>query len=119
MSAAPRILIADDDPTVRLIACAVVERAGMSPVEAADGSEALAVLDSGQSIDLVLLDLDMPMLSGLDVLRAIRGRPVPVLVMTGAEGTDVQTALSLGAKGIIAKPLAAEKLLGRIREMLG
>ena len=121
MSTPLRILIADDDALVRLIARAVVEKAGMSVIEAADGAEAISWLESGDRIDLVLLDLDMPIIGGLDILRRIRARAetarVPVLVLTGADGPDMQTALDLGANGIFPKPIAAERLLARIREV--
>jgi len=121
MSTPLRILIADDDALVRLVARAVVEKAGMSVIEAADGAEALACLDSDERFDLVLLDLDMPVIGGLDILRRIRASAetarVPVLVLTGADGAEMQTALDLGASGIFPKPIAAERLLARIREV--
>ena len=121
MSTPLRILIADDDALVRLIARAVVEKAGMTVIEAADGAEAMSSLDTGDRIDLVLLDLDMPIIGGLDILRRIRARPetarVPVLVLTGADGPEMQMALDLGANGIFPKPIAAERLLARIREV--
>ena len=116
----PRILIADDDELVRLIARAVVERAGMIPFEASDGAEALAKV-TVERFDLVLLDLDLPVISGLDVLRKLRAdeatKNVPVLIVTGAEGREIEEALALGATGIFPKPLAAEGLLKRIREV--
>ena len=116
-----RILIADDDQLVRMIARAVVKRAGMEAIEAADGAEAMAVIFGTERLDMVLLDLEMPIIGGLDVLRAIRSHPtrarVPVLVLTGAEGQELQSALDLGATGIFPKPIAAEKLLNRIREV--
>ena len=122
MTDAPlRILIADDDALIRLIARAVVQKAGMVAVEAADGAEAMSFLDGDERIDLVLLDLDMPIIGGLDILRRLRARPetarIPVLVLTGAEGEEIQTAMSLGANGVFPKPIAAERLLARIREV--
>jgi CheY-like chemotaxis protein len=116
-----RILIADDDELVRLIARAVVQKAGMLGVEAADGAEAMRLLDGSERFDLVLLDLDMPIIGGLDILRRIRAHPetarIPVLILTGAEGEELQTAMSLGANGVFPKPIAAERLLARIREV--
>ena len=124
MSESPvRILIADDDALVRLIARAVVQKAGMTAIEAADGAEAMAALDSDERIDLVLLDLEMPIIGGLDILRRIRARPemarLPVLILTGAEGEEIQRAIDLGATGVFPKPIAAERLLARIREVAG
>jgi CheY-like chemotaxis protein len=122
MSDAPlRILIADDDALVRLIARAVVQKAGMIAVEASDGAQAMGFLDGDERIDLVLLDLDMPIIGGLDILRRMRARQgtarTPVLILTGAEGDEIQTAMSLGANGVFPKPIAAERLLARIREV--
>jgi CheY-like chemotaxis protein len=122
MSVAPlRILIADDDALVRLIARAVVQKAGMIAVEASDGAQAMGFLDGDERIDLVLLDLDMPIIGGLDILRRMRARQgtarTPVLILTGAEGDEIQTAMSLGANGVFPKPIAAERLLARIREV--
>lgn len=123
MTAAPlRILIADDDALVRLIARAVVQKAGMVAVEASDGAEAIeSVETSADRIDLVLLDLDMPVVGGLDVLRRLRGNPstsrIPVLVLTGAGDEETQAAMALGAAGIFPKPIAADTLLARIREL--
>ena len=116
-----RVLIADDDELVRLLARAVVERAGMEAIDAADGSEAMTIVSGSEALDLVLLDIDMPVIGGLDVLRAIRANPArartPVLILTGAEGEDLQSALALGATGVFPKPIAAEKLMSRIREL--
>lgn len=116
------VLIADDDAMVRFIARAVVERAGMTADEAADGAAAMAKLAGPQRFDVVIVDLNMPVLSGLDVIRAMRANPatarVPILVLTGAEGSDVEEAMALGATGIFPKPLAAEGLLRRIREVM-
>ncbi len=116
-----RILIADDDEMVRLIARAVVERAGMVAVEASDGPAALAMLSDGGRFDLVLLDLDLPIIGGLEILRKLRAdeatRRIPVLVLTGAQGREIEEAMALGATGIFPKPLAAEGLLKRIREV--
>ena len=122
MTGAPlRILIADDDALIRLIARAVVQKNGMEAIEAADGAATMALLDGNERIDLVLLDLDMPIIGGLDILRRMRARPelarIPVLVLTGAEGDEIKTAMSLGAVGVFPKLIAAERLLARIREV--
>ena len=116
-----RILIADDDALVRLIARAVVERAGMAAVEATNGAEAIALLSGEERFDLLLLDLEMPVIGGLDVLRKVRGTKatehLPVLILTGAEGKEIEEAMALGATGVFPKPIAAERLLNRIREV--
>ena len=116
------VLIVDDDELIRLIVRAVVERAGMTAAEAADGAEALSRLSSSEQFDLVMLDLEMPGVGGLDVLRRLQAgggkvRPA-ILILTGSEGKDVEEARALGASGILAKPIVAERLLDRIREVV-
>ena len=65
----------------------------------------------------------MPIIGGLDILRRIRARPemarLPVLILTGADGEEIQRAIDLGATGVFPKPIAAERLLARIREVAG
>jgi len=116
------VLIADDDAMVRFIARAVVERAGMTADEASDGNDALAMLAGDRRFDIVVVDLNMPTLGGLDVIRAMRANPatarVPILVLTGGDSTEMEEALALGATGVFPKPLAAEGLLRRIREVV-
>ena len=117
-----QVLIADDDPMIRFIARAVVERAGMVAEEANDGTEALAKLAGDRRFDIVIVDLNMPTLGGLDVIRAMRANPAtirtPILVLTGADAAEMEEALALGATGVFPKPLAAEGLLRRIREVV-
>lgn len=120
------VLVADDSPTQRALLHAILTRAGASVSEAHDGAGAIAVLKRGDPMpDLVLLDSEMPGLSGLDVLRWMDAtlpsdaRP-PVLALT-AHGAEAEQAalLHAGAAGVDRKPvLDPEALVQRVRGMM-
>jgi len=104
------ILIVDDEPVVRALLRAALEPAGSQLVEAADGSEALETAWQYEP-DIVLLDVGLPRLSGLDVCRALKTHPRPprVLLMTG--NPDADAASAAGADGILAKPFLPTDVL--------
>jgi DNA-binding response OmpR family regulator len=114
-----RILIVDDEPNIRLLFRAALESAGYEVEEAADGDEGLASL-SRYLIDLILLDLHMPNLGGMEVLRRIRDEvfQVPVVIVT-AHGSvpDAVEAMRLGAVDFISKPLTPGALRRVVEEM--
>jgi two-component system, OmpR family, response regulator MprA len=114
------ILIAEDDPAIR----DAVERAllfeGFNVITANDGAAALEQLRIG-SVDLVLLDILMPHLDGLETCRLIRSRGIttPVLMLTARhEVSDRVAGLDAGADDYLVKPFALEELLARIRALL-
>jgi DNA-binding NtrC family response regulator len=114
MSEPRRILIVDDEPVVRLVFRTALESAGPSyRVEtAAGGDDALRQLEAGP-FDLLLLDLNMPALGGLEVLRRLRERgiDVPVVIVTAYGSVpDAVEAMKLGAIDFLAKPLTPEAL---------
>jgi CheY-like chemotaxis protein len=120
---APRVLVIDDDELIRTLARALLEKAGMKVTEAEDGEHALAHLDRGEEFDLVLLDLDMPKLGGMDVLQAIRGKlttaGLPVVVLTGSEAEhDEVRVMEAGADDYVRKPIVPDRLLTRIKSVL-
>lgn len=113
------ILIADDDPFIREFIARTLHSGGIGCVEADDGKSAIEKLDP--SLDLVLLDLQMPHATGLEVLSIARRRcpNVPVIMISGTgEVEDAVSALKHGATDYISKPFAAEELLARVREVL-
>lgn len=113
------ILIADDDPFLREYIAQTLEPSGCVCVEAEDGKAAIEMLRP--ELDLVLLDLQMPHASGLEVLSIARRRcpDVPVMVISATgEVEDAVSALKHGATDYISKPFAAEELLARVRETL-
>jgi len=111
-----KILVVDDEPQI-LRALRINLRARQYDVEvAADGASALRVAASQQP-DLVVLDLGLPDMDGVDVIRGLRGwTTVPIIVLSGRAGSaDKVTALDAGADDYITKPFGVDELLARIR----
>ena len=113
-----RILVVEDDDTVRRLLRMLLEDEHYQVVEAATGQMAIERFDN--SIDLVLLDVRLPMLSGFDVCRRIRKQSnVPVIMVTAQHDShDVVTGLELGADDYVTKPFNDRELLARIRVQL-
>jgi DNA-binding NtrC family response regulator len=118
MSESAQILIVDDEPNVRLVFRTALESAGYHVAEAGDGAVALKLVQQ-HHFDVVLLDLRMPQLDGMETLRRFRehGIDVPTVIVT-AHGSipDVVEALGLGAVDFIPKPLAPETLRRTVRQ---
>ncbi|HEV2856977.1 MAG TPA: response regulator transcription factor [Solirubrobacterales bacterium] len=113
------ILVIEDDPDIRGLVVALVERAGMRAREAADGRAGVRVFFDERP-DLVVLDLGLPELDGWQVLERIRDlSDAPVLLLT-AEGEQVQKVrgLELGADDYVTKPFGREELVARIQALL-
>ena len=120
---APHVLLVDDDGTVRTIVRAMLEKLGYRVSEASDGSEALARLAKGEFFTLMILDLDMPMLGGREVLRAVRRSlataGLPVVVLTGTPDPDSEIELmEQGADDYIRKPIDPRRLLTRVKAVV-
>ena len=118
---AKTVLVVDDDPTQRRLIQAVLERDGFAVAHAQSGDEAIQHLNSGASVDVVLLDLVMPGISGQDTLVEMRARgfhqPVIVLTATGGIDTVVQ-AMQSGASDFFVKPASPERITVSIRNAL-
>src|SRR5438034_280772 len=109
-----RILIVDDEEVLRDVLDAVLRREGFEIVPAASGEEALSVLDGDENIDLVILDIMLPGISGIDTLRAIRiANPnLPVIVITAFSSIDgAIEAMKHGAFHYIPKPFKTEAVV--------
>ena len=118
---AKTILIADDDPAQRRLLQASVERHGFNTKTAEDGRRAVAQVEDDASIDLVLLDLVMPGLTGIEALREIRlRRPgLPCIVLTASGGIDtVVQAMQAGANDFFVKPASPERIMVSVRNAL-
>lgn len=118
---AKTVLVVDDDPTQRRLAQAVLEREGYAVVHAASGGEAIDRLVKGGGADVVLLDMVMPGMSGMEALAEIRtaGVATPVIVLTASGGVDaVVKAMQAGAQDFFVKPVSAERLLVGVRNAL-
>jgi DNA-binding response OmpR family regulator len=114
------MLIVDDEPNVRLVFRTALETAGYRVLEAADGQAALDQL-AASPVALVLLDLQMPGLGGMEVLRRLRdsGNDVPVVIVT-AHGSipDAVAAMKLGAIDFLTKPLSPDRLRRVVGEVI-
>src|SRR5688572_18367601 len=115
-----KILIAEDDPNIRLGLVATLESDGYVVVAASDGAQALRVFPQDK-FDLVMLDIMMPKASGYDVCRELRARgtKVPVLFLTAkGEEVDKVVGLKLGADDYVTKPFGVHELLARVEALL-
>lgn len=117
-----RILVVDDEPHI----CALVTRAlageGYETVTASDGQDAIdLVVAQEPDIDLIVLDVGLPTLDGVDVLRLVRARgiSIPVIMLTARSSTrDTIEGLDAGAADYVTKPFAVAELLARVRSQL-
>jgi DNA-binding response OmpR family regulator len=118
-----RILVVDDEPHIRRVLEAMLGKEGFEVHSASDGEEGLRAIAAG-GVDLVILDLLMPDIHGLEVLAKIRSDPdragTPVIILTAkGQDTDREAALTGGADDFMTKPFSPKKLVARIREILG
>jgi two-component system, OmpR family, KDP operon response regulator KdpE len=113
-----KILIADDDPQILRALRITLTARGYEVITAADGKATLAAAIDHHP-DLLVLDLGMPGLTGIEVIEALRGwTEIPILVVSGrSESLDKVDALDAGADDYVTKPFAADELLARIRAL--
>ena len=114
-----KVLVADDDAELRELIAFTLSQAGYLVIKAGDGSAAVRLF-AAEAPDLVVLDINMPALSGFQVCEAIRARSrVPVMMLTvRGEEEDLVRALGLGADDYLTKPFSPRTLLARIRALL-
>jgi two-component system, OmpR family, alkaline phosphatase synthesis response regulator PhoP len=118
------VLVADDEPHIGRIIKMKLEQGAFRVTLAYDGREALDTLAAHDDFALVLLDLMMPVMSGLDVLRIMRGDPrwqkLPCIILTAA-GQEQQHRLAVesGASDFLTKPFSPKKLYARAAELAG
>lgn len=113
------VLIVDDDPKIRKLARVNLEERGYTVAEAVDGQEAIDLIKAEQP-DLILLDLVMPGLSGIDVCIWVRAQhDVPIVVLSAYDEEDLKVrALDAGADDYVTKPFGYEELLARVRAVM-
>src|SRR5688572_7291530 len=117
---APRILLVDDEQPIQTLLSFPLQRDGYEVVQASDGREALARF-SEQQFDLVVLDLMLPKLDGLEVCRRLRaqGKTVPIIMLTAkSEEIDKVVGLELGADDYITKPFSMREFRSRVKAAL-
>ena len=115
-----RILVADDEPHIREVVRAYLEREGYEVLEASEGDSALELARSA-GLDLLVLDVMLPLRSGFDVLRTLRGEgsPVGVLMLTARDDViDRVAGLELGADDYVTKPFEPREVVARVGAIL-
>lgn len=119
----PRILVVDDDPVTRELAVGVLKATGFTVEQARDGQAAIDLLAHDPRYSLMTLDLGMPTLGGLEVLRQLRSSPstsgLPIVVLTGTdcEQTEIEL-MNEGADDYLRKPLDPARFVARVRAVL-
>lgn len=120
----PKILVVDDSATMRMFLSMTLKRvfADISITEAENGADAIKKLQT-QDVDIVLTDMMMPEMNGLQLIENIRkllNKDVPIIVITTkGEEKDRELGLSLGANGYITKPVSGNKLKDEVLKFLG
>ena len=119
-----RVLLAEDHPTNRKFAIRLLEKAGHTIIVAEDGAKAVATWET-QSLDLILMDIQMPEMDGLDATREIRrkesgqGKHIPIIAMTAnAMEGDREACLAAGMDGYVAKPVKKDTLFAEIDRLV-
>jgi len=119
----PNILIVEDSPTMRqLITFAMKRIANAKIIEATDGVDALKKLSS-EPVDLILADINMPIMDGLKLVSLVRNNPsykdIPVIIIT-TEGAkeDRERAMAIGANAYLAKPIQTQELIKMVNSFI-
>lgn len=118
----PKILIVDDEKDIVDLIAYNLEKECFSIIEAFDGEAVLKILKT-QKPDLIILDLMLPKVNGLDVCRAVRGNPatagIPIIMLTAkSEEVDKIIGLEIGADDYMTKPFSVKELIARVRSIL-
>jgi len=117
-----RALVVEDSKTIRTILCAYLRKMDIQVLEAADGREALERLKEMSPLDLVLVDWNMPVMNGIDFIRAVRELhifdPLPlIMVTTNSESEHLGEAMDAGANLYIQKPCTFDALREKIEQL--
>jgi two-component system, OmpR family, alkaline phosphatase synthesis response regulator PhoP len=117
--AAQTILVVEDEPRIAAIAADYLRHAGYAVTVAADGAQALSQARALRP-DLIVLDLGLPVIDGLDVARVLRaGSPVPIIMLTArVEEADRLIGLEVGADDYVTKPFSPRELVARVKAVL-
>lgn len=119
----PTILVVDDDPALQKLVISLLNRAGMQTLSAIDAHQAAEHLKADILPDLILLDLMLPEISGIDFLKGIRKKPkyqkLPVIILSAlADPEQIREGLESGADRYLTKPYLANNLIKTVREVL-
>ncbi len=117
------VIVIDDSQTVRQQVATVLEGAGYAVVEAEDGADGATQIGANAAASLAICDINMPKMSGLDLLEKVRGQNashLPFIMLTTEGSPDlIERAVKLGAKGWIVKPFKADMLLAAVKKLAG
>ena len=113
------VLIADDEPQIREILSIYFKKEGFKVIEAADGAEALVQVQAGK-LDIILLDIMMPVLDGLEVCKQVRKiSDIPIIMLTAKDSDDDRIlGLEIGADDYISKPFNTREVVARVKAVL-
>lgn len=113
------VLIADDEPQIREILSIYFKKEGFKVIEAADGAEALVQVQAGKP-DIILLDIMMPVLDGLEVCKQVRKiSDIPIIMLTAKDSDDDRIlGLEIGADDYISKPFNTQEVVARVKAVL-
>lgn len=119
----PRVLVVDDDPSIHKMINLLLQRAGMSPVSAMNATEAAQVLRQRPLPDVIVLDLMLPDVSGIDFLTQMRAKSMfdhlPVVILSAlADPGQIREGLQSGADRYLTKPYLANNLVDTLKEVL-
>jgi len=116
-----KILVVDDDPTNRKLIVTILSKKGFEAIEAGNGVEAFNVLANNPDIDIILLDIIMPVMDGITFLKEIKSRPdyinLPIIILTTDDSRKTE-ALALGANDVIIKPIRPVMLIEKLQNYL-
>ncbi len=118
-----RILVVDDEMGARTLLSIMLERDGFKALKAKDASEALTMLEQGDQPDLIILDVMMPGMDGVELCRTIRNRPatteIPILILSARSDVEaVMRGMDAGATDYLPKPILNHDLTAKVRTML-
>lgn len=118
-----RVLVVDDDPGIHKMVSILLQRAGMSPVGATNATEAAQVLRQRPLPDIIVLDLMLPDISGIDFLKQMREKTMfdhlPVVILSAmADPAQIREGLEAGADRYLTKPYLANNLISTLHEVL-
>ncbi len=114
------ILVVDDDPHIRQLLVFALDKAGLGAIQAADGEAALALVET-HAPDLVVLDINMPRMDGLEVCRRLRGggADIPILFLSSRDDEiDRVLGIELGADDYVVKPFSPREVVARVMAIL-
>ena len=114
-----RILVVDDDPVINKLISDILQEEGWEIYSARDGEEAIRMVHEN-SPDLIILDLMMPKINGLEVCRHVTDLfQIPIIMISGQYDTDTKVkCLNIGAEDYITKPFSVEELIHRVKTVL-